>query len=67
MPPKPINPNPIIIFTTAFLATDYFFYKQEYRYVNSLVWRRVLGDSKNGKRGGGGGGGASGSNGDAPT
>lgn len=37
------TPATVTIFATAFLATDYVFYRQNYKYVNSLVWKRVLG------------------------
>lgn len=30
-------------FAAAFLATDYLWYKQEYKYINSLLWVHVLG------------------------
>lgn len=40
-----LKPTPAVltIYTAAFLATDYFFYRQDFKYVNSLVWTRVLG------------------------
>lgn len=37
------TPGTVTIFAAAFLATDYFFYKQEFKYVNSLVWVHLLG------------------------
>ena len=40
-----ITPATTTIYLAAFLATDYLFYKQNFKYVHSLVWARVLGSS----------------------
>jgi hypothetical protein len=39
-----IKPGDVAIFVTGFLATDYLWYTQKPRYINSIVWARVLGD-----------------------
>ena len=36
----------VTAFATAFLATDYLWYTQKPKYINSIVWARVL-DSEN--------------------
>lgn len=38
-----VAPATIASYVVAFLATDYSWYRQEFGYVNSLVWTRVLG------------------------
>lgn len=38
-----ITPATVTIYAAAFLATDYFFYRQEFKYVNSLIWASLLG------------------------
>jgi len=40
-----VTPATVTTFAAAFLATDYVFYRQKFKYVNSLVWVRVLGSS----------------------
>jgi len=37
------TPGTVTIFIVAFLATDYFWYKQGSKYIKSQVWPRVLG------------------------
>ena len=37
------TPATVVSFTMAFLATDYLWYKKENKYINSIVWARVLG------------------------
>jgi hypothetical protein len=46
------RPATITLFTAVFLASDYFWYRQDARYVKSVVWSRVLGSSSS--SGGGG-------------
>jgi len=37
-----IKPADVAIFVTGFLATDYLWYTQKPKYINSIVWARVL-------------------------
>jgi len=39
------RPATITLFTAVFLATDYFWYRQNHWLVKSVVWSRVLGSS----------------------
>jgi hypothetical protein len=46
------RPATITLFTAVFLASDYFWYRQDAKYVKSVVWSRALGSSSS--SGGGG-------------
>ena len=39
------RPATITLFTAVFLASDYFWYRQDAKYVKSVVWSRVLGSA----------------------
>jgi hypothetical protein len=40
-----VTPATVTAFTIAFLATDYLLYRMKSEYINSLIWKRVLGDN----------------------
>ena len=40
-----LSPATVTAFTTAFLATDYLWYKQDFKNINSIVWRHILSGS----------------------
>jgi hypothetical protein len=39
------KPATITLFTAGFLASDYFWYRQDAKYVKSVVWSHVLGSA----------------------
>jgi hypothetical protein len=40
-----VTPATITVFTIAFLATDYLQCRMKSEYINSLIWKRVLGEN----------------------
>jgi hypothetical protein len=48
------RPATITLFTAVFLASDYFWYRQDAKYVKFVVWSRVLGSGSSSSSGSGG-------------